>query len=180
MIEVTIDSIRVSLMSQHRVVVLKDVDSERYLTIWIGTCEAESITVKLQEIATARPLTHDLLLAAIQQLGGEIIHVMVQSLQQDVFYAQVVVQQNGKQIELDARPSDALALAVRADVPIYIATDVMDQASSAPDEDLSGALGATENVPEQASETETAQLSAFADFMETLDLDDLPDETPED
>ncbi|NWG16330.1 MAG: bifunctional nuclease family protein [Chloroflexi bacterium] len=171
MIEVIIDSIRVSLMSQHRVVVLKDVNSERYLPIWIGPCEAEAITVKLQDMPTPRPLTHDLLKSVIRELGGRVVHILISDLRQDVYYARIVVDVAGEQTEIDSRPSDAIALAVRVGAPIFVSETVMDRAATEPDEDVE---------KEAASETPTGEvdesrLSAFADFVDTLDFDDLED-----
>ena len=158
MIEVKIDSIRVSLMSNHRVVILKDLDSDRYLPIWIGPYEADAITIQLQEVEVARPLTHDLLKAAITQLGGRIIHVLVNELRSDTFYANIVIEHNGQRMEIDSRPSDAIALAVRANVPIYVEESVMEHAAITPEEDV-----------ESSEETP----SAFKDLIEGLDLDKL-------
>ena len=115
MIEVTIDSIRVSLMSQHRIVVLKEIDAERFLAIWIGPDTAEAITMQLQEVSVARPMTHDLLKNTITEMGAKISHIMINALRNDVFYAQIVLDIEGKSIEIDSRPSDALALAVRSE-----------------------------------------------------------------
>jgi bifunctional DNase/RNase len=171
MIEVIIDSIRVSLMSQHRVVVLKDVNSERYLPIWIGPCEAEAITVKLQEMPAPRPLTHDLLKSIVRELGGRITHIFINDLRQDVYYARIVIDVAGEQIEVDSRPSDAIAVAVRANVPIFVAESVMDKAATEPDEDVE-----KEEEPDiTPGETDETRLSAFADFVDTLDFDDLED-----
>ncbi len=158
MIEVKIDSIRVSLMSNHRVVILKDLESERYLPIWIGPYEAEAITIQLQEVEVARPLTHDLLKTTITELGGKIIHVLVNELRSDTFYATIVVERNGKRMEIDSRPSDAIALAVRAQVPIYVEESVMEHAAITPEEDAES--------PEETP-------SAFKDLIEGLDLDKL-------
>jgi len=158
MIEVKIDSIRVSLMSNHRVVILKDLESERYLPIWIGPYEAEAITIQLQEVEVARPLTHDLLKTTITELGGKIIHVLVNELRSDTFYANIVVERNGKRVEIDSRPSDAIALAVRAQVPIYVEESVMEHAAITPEEDAES--------PEETP-------SAFKDLIEGLDLDKL-------
>jgi bifunctional DNase/RNase len=171
MIEVIIDSIRVSLMSQHRVVVLKDTNSERYLPIWIGPCEAEAITVKLQEVPAPRPLTHDLLRSVIRELGGKVVHILINDLRQEVYYARIVIDLAGEQIEVDSRPSDAIALAVRVSAPIFVADSVMDKAANEPDEDVEKEA-ASELLTEGADET---RLSAFADFVDTLDLDDLED-----
>jgi len=104
MVEVTIDSIRVSLMSQSRIVILKDVDSERYLPIWIGHCEADAITVTLQDVEVSRPLTHDLLKNIITEMGGEVDHIIISDLRNDVFYARIVMDAGGKQMEIDSRP----------------------------------------------------------------------------
>jgi bifunctional DNase/RNase len=170
MIEVIIDSIRVSLMSQHRIVVLKDSVGDRYLPIWIGPCEADAITVELQDMPPQRPLTHDLLKSVIRELGGKVIQIVISDLRNDVYYARIVVDVGGKQLEVDSRPSDAIALAVRAKVPIFVSEAVMDKAAIEPDEDVEA------EGPPREDEMETGQLSAFQDFVNTLDLDDLDDE----
>ncbi len=171
MVEVIIDSIRVSLMSQHRIVVLKDINSDRYLPIWIGPYEAEAITIELSaDMPPARPLTHDLLKSVIRELGGRVVHVLINDLRQDVYYARVVVDVSGKQIEIDSRPSDAVALAVRVKAPVFVADVVMDKASIQPDEDVEKDIAA-----DGAEEVDDRRLSAFADFVNSLDLDDLED-----
>jgi len=167
MIEVTVDSVRVSLMSQHRVVVLKEMDAERYLAIWIGPFEADAITIQLQGVQVARPLTHDLLKALITEMGARVSHILVNDLRNDTFYAQIVMDSNGRRIELDSRPSDAIALAVRVQVPIFVAETVMDKAAITPDEEI-GTTG--------LSKEEEEQLSVFRDFVDSLDLDDLDQE----
>ena len=160
MIEVKIDSIRVSLMSQHRVVILKDLHSERYLPIWIGPYEADAINIQLQEVEVARPLTHDLLKTIITEMGGEIKRIVVSDLRHDTFYATIFVERDGKRIEIDSRPSDAIALAVRANVPIYVDENVMERAAITPEEDA-----------EAAEETP----AAFRDLIDNLNLDSLGD-----
>lgn len=161
MIEVTIDSIRVSLMSQHRVVILKDAETERYLPIWIGACEADAITIELQGVEVARPFTHDLLKSAITELGGKITQILINDLRGEVFYAQIVLEVAGRRYELDSRPSDALALAVRAKVPIYINESVMDKAAITPEEDITETAG-----------DDSLTRSPFRDLIDGLDLDD--------
>jgi bifunctional DNase/RNase len=161
MIEVKVDSIQVSLMSEHRVVILKDTDSERYLPIWIGPYEADAIAIRLRNIQVARPLTHDLLNNIINEMGGEVSHIVVNDLRNDTFYAHISMNVNGHQLEIDSRPSDAIALAVRADVPIFVDEQVMAKAGITPETDIS----------EGASEDD---ISAFRDFLNALDLDDLP------
>jgi bifunctional DNase/RNase len=165
MIEVTIDSIRVSLMSQHRVVILKDADTDRYLPIWIGACEADAITIELQGVEVARPFTHDLLKSAITQLGGKIKSVVINDLRNEVFYAQIVLDVNGKRMDIDSRPSDALALAVRAKVAIYVADSVMENASITPEEDISEGAG-----------DEKLRGSPFKDLIDGLNLDDFDED----
>ncbi len=162
MIEVTIDSIRVSLVSPQRLVILKDLDQERFLPIWIGPCEAEAITIKLQDVDVKRPLTHDLLNKFITELGGVVSHVLVNDLQDATYYARIVMGVDGETMEIDSRPSDAMALAVRAEVPIFVDEEVMDKASITPEDDQDG--------------EEIEDLSAFRDFVNTLDLDDIEDE----
>jgi len=171
MIEVKIDSIRVSLMSQHRVVVLKDVDTDRYLPIWIGPFEADAITIQLQGVQVARPLTHDLLKSVIDEMGATISHVMVNELKNDTFYARIVMDVNGQSMEIDARPSDAIALAVRANAPLFVAEEVMSAASIVPETNLDEASMDVDTEP--LSEEEEEKLAVFRDFIDELDLDDL-------
>ena len=164
MVEVEIDSIRVSLMSQQRIVILKELGSERFLPIWIGPYEAEEITLSLQDVEVQRPLTHDLLRNVLEQLGAEVLRVNITELRDEVFYAHIIIQVDGSEMEIDSRPSDALALAVRVHVPVFVAEDVMDEASSIPEEDIEGA--------EAEGESEE-RLEVFKDFVQSLDLDDL-------
>ncbi len=167
MVEVTVDSIRVSLMSTHRVVILKDVDSERYLPIWIGPCEADAITVELQEVEVARPLTHDILRTVITSLGGKVLRVEIADLRNDIFFANLIIEVKGKTLEIDARSSDALALAVRARVPIMVRDAVMNKAAITPEaEEEAAAEGADAAANEE-------QLGAFTDFVDSLDFEDL-------
>jgi bifunctional DNase/RNase len=171
MIEVKIDSIRVSLMSQHRVVVLKDVDTDRYLPIWIGPFEADAITIQLQGVQVARPLTHDLLKSVIDEMGATISHVMVSELKNDTFFARIVMDVNGQSMEIDARPSDAIALAVRANAPLFVAEEVMSAASIVPETSLDEASMDVDTEP--LSEEEEEKLAVFRDFIDELDMDDL-------
>lgn len=164
MVEVVIDSIRVSLMSPQRIIILREMDSERFLPIWIGPFEADAITLSLQELEVTRPLTHDLLRNVLQVLGAEVLRVNITELRDDVFYARIVINLDGQELEIDSRPSDALALAVRTHVPIFVSETVMDEAASVPETDVE-----TEEVAEDSDE----RLEVFKDFVETLDLDDL-------
>ncbi len=160
MVEVKVESVRVNLVGTHRVVVLKEVNSERYLPIWIGQAEAESITLRLTNTKVPRPLTHDLIVDAIRALGATVRYVLVNDLRDETFYARVVLRtRDGKELSIDARPSDAIAIAVRVDCPIYVDDDVMAQHSHQPEE--------------ESSEEKEEDLGVFKDFLSTLDLDDL-------
>jgi len=170
MIEVTIDSIRVSLLSQNRIVVLKEESSERFLPIWIGPFEADAITLQLQGMEAPRPLTHDLLKSVIETLGGEVMHILISSLERNTYFARIVLDVNGDSVEIDSRPSDAIALAVRVSVPIFVAEEVMEQAGMMPEQEMS--LTEESGQPE-LGDTATEDLGAFKDFVEGLDLDNL-------
>lgn len=172
MVEVEIDSIRVSLMSQHRIVILKDTTSDRFLPIWIGPYEAEAITVSLQEMEVARPLTHDLLRNVLETLGAEVQRVNITELKDDVFYARIIVNVDGQELEIDSRPSDALALAVRVHVPVFVAEQVMEEAAAEPEEGV--------EQEELEEEMDEERLEVFKDFVDTLDIEDIDDEESED
>lgn len=175
MVEVVIDSIRVSLMSQQRIVILREVDAERYLPIWIGVYEAEAITISLQEIEVARPLTHDLLKNVFNVLNARILRVEVSALRDDTFYGNIIAEVDGHTINIDSRPSDALNLAVRAHVPILVSRSVMDSAGVIPERDLQEETQDQKQQP-PPPEVEIAEdrLSVFEDFLERLDIDEKP------
>lgn len=166
MIEVVIDSIRISLISQHRIVMLRDVDGERQLPIWIGPCEAEAITIELQDVEIARPVTHDLLKNTITEMGGTVSHILINELRDQVFYARLFVDVSGDMLEIDCRPSDAIAVAVRAKVPVFVDEAVMEEAGIVPEPDIEDEVGG------DGSE----KLDAFKDFVDTLDFDDFEGE----
>jgi len=175
MLEMVIDSIRVSLMNYQRVVILKEKDADRYLPIWIGPNEADAIAVKLQGINVPRPLTHDLLRSAIGGLGASIKHVVVNNLEEDTFYAKIILTSgDNHDTEIDARPSDAIALAVRGDVPIYVEDNVLEKASIILDKDSGEAMLAdgTTSGDKTVKEADLKRMSAFTDFINQLDLED--------
>ena len=178
MIEMTIDSIRVSLMNYQRVVILKEKMAERYLPIWIGPAEADAIAVKLQGVNVPRPLTHDLLGLVIDSLGANINSIIVSDLKNDTFYAKLILNTNGGEMEVDCRPSDALALAVRVEVPIYAEEAVLDKAGILLDEETGKPIqdetekGEGSSQGKKVSEEEKRRMSAFYDFINTLDLED--------
>jgi uncharacterized protein len=172
--ELIIDSIRVGLRHYRRVVVLREKEADRYLTIWIGADVADAIAFRLQEVTAARPQTHDLLLKMLEELGGTVESVLVNDLREDTFYATIKIRRGDDLIDIDSRPSDAIAVAVRASIPIFVADEVMDRAGIILDEDgepIEGADDEDRPVPPSAEELE--KLSAFRDFVSGLDLDDL-------
>jgi bifunctional DNase/RNase len=174
MIETVVESIRVSLVTQHRVVILKEVNGERHLPIWIGSYEAEAIAMELQGVTASRPLPYDLMRTIIDDMGGTVDRIAVTDLSDDVFYARIVLKQNGREVEIDSRPSDAIALAVRSRVPIMVDDSVMDKAgvmlSSDEEEDAEGRTSQPEL--ERAEGVDEERLSVFRDFIDSLDLDD--------
>ncbi len=174
MIEMTIDSIRVSLMNYQQVVILKEKVAERYLPIWIGPAEAEAIRLKLQGVNVPRPLTHDLLHSMIDALGASVSSIVINDLKSDTFYAKIILNVDGGQMEVDSRPSDAMALAVRAEVPIYAEETVLEKAGILLDKETGKPIPIEREEGEtgQVSEEELKRMSAFSDFINTLDLED--------
>jgi hypothetical protein len=183
MIEMTIDSIRVSLMNYQRVVILKEKVADRCLPIWIGPAEADAIAVKLQGASVPRPLTHDLLRSVIDALGATISFIVVNDLKNDTFYAKIVFNVDGKEIEVDSRPSDALALAVRAGVPLYVEESVLDKAGIILDRETGKPVfedgeGGGEKEGKLIDKEIKKRMPAFYDFINTLDLDDFNKRKP--
>jgi uncharacterized protein len=178
LVEVVIDSIRISLTNQQRIVLLREVNKDRYLPIWIGPYEAEAITIALQEIEIARPQTHDLLIRAIEQLKGKLMHVEVVALKGDVFYGSLVVQANEEILFIDSRPSDSLALAVRAHVPILVSTSVLDLAGITPDQDLQSLSEEEPGESDEVGGESQKRLSVFEDFLQKVDQDKKDEQTP--
>ncbi len=178
MIELVIDSIRVSLRHYQRVVILREKEADRFLPIWIGADVAEAIALRLQDVSVPRPQTHDLLHTMIEELGGSVRSVVVNELSNDTFYARIHLEQDGRVTEVDARPSDAIAIAVRAQVPIFVEESVLERAGvvlDAEGQPVEGAEGA-ESRP-AVSQEELERLSAFTDFVSELDLDDFDERT---
>jgi uncharacterized protein len=171
--ELIIDSIRVGLRHYRRVVVLKEKDADRYITIWIGADVADAIALRLQDVGVPRPQTHDLMLTLVQELGGTVKQVSVTDLREDTFFATIHVDLDGRELEVDSRPSDAIALAVRAGVPIFVSDEVMDRAGIVLDEvGLEDESEEDEN-PRPPTQEELEKLAVFRDFVAGLDLDDL-------
>jgi len=166
MVEMTVESVRINLATNQRVVILKDEQGDRYLFIWIATAEAYSIAMELQGTTSLRPLTHDLLKSVIAELGGTIVSVIINDLSDDIYYARLVLDANGRHVEVDSRPSDAIALAVRAKVPIYVAENVVDSAGVT----LQNSSEVEEPVHQSESSAERDDnLDVYREFINSLD-----------
>jgi bifunctional DNase/RNase len=167
MIETIVESVSINLVTRNRVVLLKEVNGTRHLPIWIGDFEAHAIAMELQEAPSPRPMPYDLIKAIIADLNGVVERVVVNDLAHDVFFAKIVIAASGRTIEVDSRPSDAIAVAVRVKCPILVADLVMDRAgvSAEEDDDDAGNLTSTAVSAED-------QLGIFREFINTLDLDD--------
>lgn len=171
MVEVVIDSIRVSLMSQQRVVILREVNSDRYLPIMVGIYEAEHLTLALQEVEVSRPLTYDLFVNILDALDAEVTHVEVVSLKDETYFGNIVISINGTLHNIDSRPSDAMNLAIRMHVPIFVADNVLEEAGLIPEDDLAEA-GLDE-------ELDSDRLSVFENYLDQLTPDQSEDKTDE-
>jgi len=158
MIGVSISRILVSLTSHQRVVLLKQDDIERYLAIWIGPYEAEAIALALQQVKPPRPQTHDLLKNMTEALGATVSQILISTLEDNTFYARIAMDVDGRYAEIDSRPSDAMALAVRCGVPIFVAEEVMDEAGIVPSPEL-----------DLVTPDEEERLSAYRDLLESLE-----------
>ena len=172
MIEVVIDSIRVSLMSQQRVVILREVNSDRYLPIMVGIYEAEHLTLALQDVEVARPLTYDLFVNILDTLDAEVTHVEVVSLNEETYFGNIVISVNGTLHNIDSRPSDAMNLAIRMGAPIFVADKVLEEAGLLPEEDLA------ETPPDE--ELDSERLSVFENYLDQIDPESPEEESGED
>lgn len=187
LVEMQIESVRVHMLSNRHVVILKDAVGDRYLPIWIGAWEASAIAMRLQGLQAERPLTHDLFAAALERLGVRVERVVISELSDETYHARIHLERDGVQVEVDARPSDALALAVRAEVQIFAAEEVLAQAAlnADPDEDAGGEddpdddPDAGERRQRSARPIENVgvegpadpRLDMFRDFINSLEVD---------
>jgi len=153
LIEMVVESVRVHTLSTQHVVILKEAVRDRYLPIWIGPWEANAIALKLQGVSPERPLTHDLFAKTLLELGVAVRRIVVSDLADETFRARIVLEQGGQTKEIDARPSDAIALAIRVGVPIYATDSVLDRAGVIPDSDRE------------------EKLSVFRQFVNSLDVE---------
>jgi bifunctional DNase/RNase len=175
-IQMVVESVRVHMLSSRHVVILKDPERDRYLPIWIGPWEASAIAMRLQGLAPERPLTHDLFASTLGELGVRVERVLIASLADETFHARLVLDSDGRRLEIDSRPSDAIALAVRLDVPIYAAAAVLDQAALAADGEGGEEVETETDAPGAGLESTgeripDAQLDVFRQFVNSLDVE---------
>lgn len=168
MVEMTVESVRINLATQQRVVILKATKQERYLFIWIAHAEAYAIAVELQGTTSPRPLTHDLLKNIIGELGAKIVSIVISDLIDEIYYARIVLDVAGRHVEVDSRPSDAIALAVRAKASIYVEESVLERAGVALEQNEERQNPATKS--EQKPESDQDNLDAYRDFINSLDV----------
>lgn len=170
MVEMTVESVRINLATQQRVVILKSTKQERYLFIWIAHTEAYAIAVELQGTTSPRPLTHDLLKNVIGELGAKIVSIVISDLIDEIFYARIVLDVAGRHVEVDSRPSDAIALAVRAKTPIFVDESVLDRAGVALEPNEEQIQNPRSKAIQKQGELEAdANLDAYRDFINSLD-----------
>ncbi len=176
MIEAIVDSIRINVLDRSRILLLRELSGDRHLPIWIGEFEAHAIVLEMQGTTPQRPMPYDLMMNMVQDLDARVIRVVVNDLSHDIYYARVVLQRGGDIIELDSRPSDAVAIAVRAGCPIFVDDTVMERAGVSIDDedDVDEASLPEGRVAETGprSEAEEEGLNIFRDFINTIEFDD--------
>lgn len=175
LVEMVVESVRVHMLSSRHVVILKgsDGERERYLPIWIGPWEASAIAMRLQGLTPERPLTHDLFATALETVGARVERVVISDLDEETFHARILIDHDGRTAEVDARPSDALALAVRVGSPIFCSAKVLEQASLGRDagigEDVEG--GEASALESTGGMMVDPRLDVFRDFVNSLEVD---------
>lgn len=157
MFEMEVHGVNLDMLTNQPVIILKDLGSNRYLPIWIGQFEATAILMEVQGIRPSRPLTHDLLKTILDSLKAQVTRIVINDLREGTFYAQIHMSFNSSDLQIDARPSDAIALAVRANVPIFADENVLDQAA----------------VVSEAGEEE--EVERFREFLENVRPEDFKD-----
>ena len=173
LVEMVVESVRVHMLSSQHVVILKELDRERYLPIWIGPWEANSIAMRLQGMTAERPLTHDLFASTLADLHVNVRRVLIVDLARETFHARLHLVSDGREIEIDSRPSDALAVAVRVGVRIFAARDVLARAGVEPEKRDGSELESTgEAITDE-------RLEVFRDFVNSLDAEGEHREGPE-
>jgi bifunctional DNase/RNase len=165
--EMLIYGVSFDLVGKQPIVLLKTAEGNKFLPIWIGHPEAAAILMKLQSQAPPRPMTHDLLSDMLDQLGASIVRITVTELRENTFYAQITLQQDGGEIEIDSRPSDAIALAIRAEAPIFAADRVIEESAI----EFEG-----EEIDQDRLDEEVAKFRNFLDEVTPEDFADVEEE----
>lgn len=163
------------LVGKQPIVLLKTAEGNRFLPIWIGHSEAAAILMRIQGASTPRPMTHDLMSDIIGRLDAEIVAVTVTELRENTFYATITIQLNGSEIEIDSRPSDAIALAVRAGADIFVADEVIEESAI----EFEGDEGPPENVSTMSPEQQAQLKEQFKEFLENVTPDQFAAAEPE-
>ncbi|HEX2756142.1 MAG TPA: bifunctional nuclease family protein [Candidatus Limnocylindrales bacterium] len=177
LVEMVVESVRVHMLSSRHVVILKESEHDRYLPIWIGPWEASAIAMKLQGLTADRPLTHDLFASALENLGVRVERVVISTLSEETYHARLHLERDGTIFEIDSRPSDALALAVRTGGRIFASQAVLEQAALGGDASRTGDEEGGDVVPEGSPLESTGEkivdprLDVFRDFVNSLDVD---------
>ncbi|HET7830878.1 MAG TPA: bifunctional nuclease family protein [Candidatus Limnocylindrales bacterium] len=175
-LEMIVDSVRVHMRTGRHVLVLRESGRGRLLMIWVGVNEANAIAMKLQGVTPERPLTHDLMVAMLDAVDVRVDRIVISDLADETFHARLLLVGSDSRHEVDARPSDAIALAVRIGAPIYATSDVLDRAATSPDDEDEdddtgeGTLSATA-LEETGEPIDAARLDIFREFVNSLDLD---------
>lgn len=187
--EMTVDSVRINPRNYQRVLILKEKDGDLYVPIWIGLAEADVIAVKIQDASVPRPLTHDLIGNIVVALGGSVQHILIREVRDDFFHADIVIQRKNLDIEdIDSRASDAVALAIRVQAPIYINEEVLEKTGIRLDQETGKFVtGGGEDTSEHDSASnplsaeELKSMSAFTALVNDMEaLDDLGKENKDD
>jgi uncharacterized protein len=191
--EMTLYGVSFEPIGKQPIVLLKTADDDKFLPIWIGHAEAAAILMKLQGATPPRPMTHDLLTDVVSELQGEVVKVTVTEMRENTYYARITIVQNGRELEIDSRPSDAIALAVRCDAQIFATDDVIEESGidfQAEDEDQPGLVTASSLADLDPAEfrrfLETVTVEEFASSLEgeeddesELEVEDEDDEDDE-
>ncbi len=184
--EMTLYGVSFEPVGKQPIVLLKTADDDKFLPIWIGHSEAAAILMKLQGATAPRPMTHDLLTDVVSELQGEVVKVTVTELRENTFYARITIVQDGRELEIDSRPSDAIALAVRCDAQIFAAEDVIEESGidfQAEDQDQPGLMAASRLSDLDPDEfrrfLENVTVEEFASSLEELEFEEPADEEDE-
>jgi hypothetical protein len=184
--EMTLYGVSFEPIGKQPIVLLKTADDDKFLPIWIGHSEAAAILMKLQGATPPRPMTHDLLTDVVSELQGEVVKVVVTEMRENTYYARITIVQNGREVEIDSRPSDAIALAVRCDAQIFATDDVIEESGIdfQTDEEEPGLVTASLLADLDPAEfrkfLETVTVEEFASSLQESEYDELEEEEDDD